>query len=107
MEDKPSVVPDHSMSLTANMGGEAHEFILNAKYDRIDWFPRYGAWILKVVTDQGFVQMVIDEATAGYVADSSGLPVVERDPMFQSELDFYRAAVEANLESLFTEEDEQ
>lgn len=101
MENKP-VVDDYSVRMHANYGGQEYEFLLNMKYDHLVYAPRYGAWLLKVVDPQlGFVQMCVDEATAGYIQETAGLRVAGADPVTQSELEFIRNAQASNLDDLF------
>ncbi len=76
-----------------NVEGSNQFFTVNAKYDRMDYFPRIGAWILKVYDDEhGLVSCHLDEATAKAVVDFTEIPVVERPFMYQSEHEAYLTA---------------
>jgi hypothetical protein len=76
-----------------NVEGSSQFFTVNAKYDRMDYFPRIGAWILKVFDDEhGLVSCYLDEKTARKVVAHTELPIVERDFMFVSEHEGYLTA---------------
>ena len=82
MQDR--VRPDTFKQL--NIEGSEQPLIVNAKYDRMDHFPAFGAWILKVYDDEvGLIGFHIDEATARQVVAFTEIPIVERDFMYESE----------------------
>ena len=79
------VRPDEFYPLTINDG---ETYIVNAKYDRIDYIPRLGAWMLKIYDDEvGLITMHLGETEAMKVADVTELPVVPRDWIYESEYD--------------------
>jgi hypothetical protein len=101
MENEP-VVEDYSVRLHADFEGEKYEFLISMKYDHLAYAPRYGAWLLKIVdSEHGFVQMVIDESTAGYIQEAAGLRTTVADPVTTSELESIRKARENSLDDLF------
>jgi hypothetical protein len=101
MENKP-VVDDYSVRLNTYYNGQEYEFLLSMKYDHLAYAPRYGAWLLKIVdSEYGFVQMVIDESTAGYIQEAAGLRTTIADPVTTSERESIRKAQENSLEDLF------
>jgi len=65
--------------------GEMTEFVVNAKFDRVDFFPKLGAFILKAFTDDGLVSLHLDEDNAMRVVGELELPLVWRDFMYKSE----------------------
>jgi len=91
------ILPDEFYQI--NIEGWEHPVVVNAKYDRVDYFPRNGAWILKVYDDEvGLMAMHVDEATARRVAEFALLPIVERPTMFASEHEGYLIAQQNSLE---------
>lgn len=85
-------------------GEEEHEFVVNAKYDRIDHYKPLGIWILKVLDDeQGLVQAVMEEAQARKLAEWAMLPIVEREFLFESEHELYLDAIASRLDQIFGE----
>lgn len=65
--------------------GRTHETAVNAKMDRIDSFAFLGGYILKIVTDEGFLEQPIDEETAGLIYESTDVPVLAREFIYSSE----------------------
>ncbi len=89
MNSKEFIRPDKFTTLVTKMG----EFAVNAKYDRIDFFPRFGAYILKVYDDEsGLQSWHVSEKEAIKVFQHTDLPVCERDFMYQSEYEAYLTA---------------
>ena len=76
-----------------NIDGGDRQYVINAKYDRLDVFPWLGHYVLKVYDDeQGLVSMHIDEATAKSIIDYTEIPLVEREFIYQSEYDGFLEA---------------
>lgn len=99
------VVPDYSARVGISFDGEDIDILVNQKYDRIDYAHRWGAYFLKVIDPEyGFMNMIIDEETAFSLQDASGVPIVPRDYLLQSEYELYLSAQAQNLEDLFKEE---
>jgi len=95
MQDR--VRPDTFKQL--NVEGSEQPLIVNAKYDRMDHFPAFGAWILKVYDDEvGLVSCHLDEATARQVVEFTEIPIVERDFMYESEHEAHLQGQERMLE---------
>ena len=102
MSEFESVIPDALFQVNiANPDADGLEnFMVNAKYDRIDHFVRYGQYVLKIMDDKaGLVSMYISEETALRVQNYAGLPIVSRDQIFQSEYDSYLRAQDSQLEN--------
>ena len=73
-----------------NIEGWDTPVVVNAKYDRIDYWKPVGQWVLKVYDDElGLMTMFVDEDTAMRVQEFAELPVVERETIFESEFDGY------------------
>lgn len=71
-----------------NIEGWETPVVVNAKYDRVDYWKPVGQWVLKVYDDEvGLMTMFVDENTARRVVEYAELPVVERDTIFESEMD--------------------
>ena len=95
----PYVKPDELFRI--NIEGTDKFFMVNAKYDRIDFFPMFGQlgqWAIKAYDDtDGLATLYCDEETARRVADYAGLPIVQRDTALASE---YQAFITAQANSL-------
>jgi hypothetical protein len=71
---------------------------MNAKYDRVDTFPKIGAWIIKIyVDDVGLVGIHVGEQEALRVIRHTQVPLVERTFMYKSEHEHYLVAEARNL----------
>lgn len=94
------VVPDQLFRVNIGNGDrEDQHYMVNAKYDRIDLFTRYGQYVLKVMDEEdGLVSLYVDEPTAFRVQDYAGLPIVPRDQITQSEYEAYLKAQATDLE---------
>jgi hypothetical protein len=65
-------------------------FMVSAKYDRIDYFREYGAFLLKVLEDTGGMDMAfIPAQMALVIAKHTGIPIVPREFIYETELDAY------------------
>ena len=86
--------PDDFFKLTLrHPNGDADVFPVNGKYDRIDFFPRLGAYIIKIYDDEaGLVCYYTDEEQARKLSEDGDLPMVERDFMYESEHEGYLRA---------------
>lgn len=94
------VVPDVFSIL--NLEGMDRQYHVNAKYDRLDVFPWLSHWVVKVYDDnEGLVNISVEEATAHKIIYMTGLPLVVRDSMFNSEHEAYIQAQAAHLEGLW------
>ncbi len=95
---KPDIRPDQLYSLNMVRGGEViSTYSVNAKYDRVDFFPAIGCYILKIIDEEdGMLAVYLPEEDAMRVIAEAELPLVERDYLFQSEYDGYLTA-EANM----------
>lgn len=68
-------------------------FMVNQKYDRIDFVPWLGHWMIKVLDDTiGLVTLHVDENTARLVHSYTHLPIVGRDTLLKSEYEGYLTA---------------
>lgn len=86
-------------------GDDEHEFVVNAKYDRIDVYRPLGIWILKMLDDKdGLVQAIMEEKQARKLAEFALLPIVERDFLYESEHELYLDAIGERLDSIFRDE---
>lgn len=66
--------------------GLEKQLLINAKYDRIDHWKPVGQFVLKAYDDDmGLVVLMITEDFAEHLRDEVGLPVVDRDTIFESE----------------------
>ena len=82
-----------------NIDGGDRQYVINAKYDRLDVFPWLGHYVLKVYDDeQGLVSMHLDKPTAQIVAYRTEIPIVEREFIYQSEYNGYLEAVDKMME---------
>lgn len=88
------VRPDDFFKLTLrHPNGDADVYPVNGKYDRIDFFPKLGAYIIKIYDDEaGLVCYYTDEEQANKLHDEGDLPIVERDFMYESEHEGYLRA---------------
>ena len=70
--------------------GWEREVLVNAKYDRVDLWKDVGQFVLKIYDDEvGLMTLFVDDETAQRVIDHAGLPLVEREDIYESELDGY------------------
>jgi len=75
------------------------EYLLNAKYDKCDYFDWLGHFVLKVFDDeQGLVSLHVDDETALTVVEYAEIPIVPRKFIFQSEYDGYLKGLEGQIE---------
>lgn len=97
--------PNSVFPLRFNDGENAHEFLLGAEYDRIVHYPKFGAYILKIVDEeQGFVQAAMDKETAEAIADRLGSPIDEREWMTEREHNLHLSHLERNMERDFADQ---
>ena len=82
-----------------NSEGLEEPLMVNAKYDRMDYFPQLGHWILKIYDDDnGMMGLHLDEKNARAVVEYADLPIVERKFIYQSEYDNYLLAQESMMD---------
>ena len=92
------ILPDQFYPL--NIEGTDRQYLINAKFDRIDRFPLLGHHILKVYDDeQGLVLMHIDHPTAQAIVSHTRLPMVDREYIYQSEYNGYLEAMDKRIET--------
>jgi hypothetical protein len=83
-------------------GDEEYNFMVSAKYDRIDHYAPLGIWILKMLDDkEGLVQAIITEQNARKLASFALLPIIERDFLYKSEHEMYIDAIAGQLDDIF------
>ena len=79
--------------------GWENPVIVNAKYDRIDYWKPVGQWVLKVYDDEvGLMTLFVDEDTAKIVHEHADLPIVERETILESEFEGYMRCQEQGLD---------
>ena len=90
-------------SFTAvNVGEKVYQ--CNAKFDRVDFFPDLGHYILKLYDDtDGLVSVHTDEQSAARLVDEAELPLVVREFMFASEYEAYLESQASDLEDWLEE----
>jgi hypothetical protein len=94
------IVPDFSMRL--NLG--EHSFLVDAVYDRVDIFIPLGCGILKLITEEGFLQVVTSLEDAEDVAEQAGIQPNYRDSIRQREYDHYLDFKETTLDDDWLED---
>lgn len=84
--------------------GEMMEFAVNPKYDRIDYFEKLGAYIIKIYDDEiGLMAVHVDEDEAYRVKTATDIPIVDREFMLQSEHEAWVISQVNNLEQDYGE----
>lgn len=86
-------------SVNVNFGGT--ELLVDRVFDNIHLFKWLGHGILKVICDDGLVQIHTSESEALRVAEAAGIIPVERDEISQSEYNTYLSAQETQLDKWF------
>ena len=75
---------------------------VNAKYDRVDFFPEIGHFILKAYEDEtGLVSVHLDRQSALKIVDRAELPLVTRTFMLNSEHEGYVEDMLQNFDRIF------
>ena len=70
---RPPVI--HTLRITDPIRNEVTELMIGAEYDHIVHYPRFGAFILKVIDDEhGFIQCAIDEDVANSITEMLDRP---------------------------------
>lgn len=93
---------DKLVPITVFDGETEHEFMVSARYDRIDHYERLGVWILKIMDDQlGLIEGVCSEDFARNIAKVAMLPIVEREFIYESEHELFIDAIGQNLDQIF------
>lgn len=86
-------------------GEKEHEFMVNARYDRIDHYAPLGAWIIKIMDDElGIIEGVCSEDYARSLAKVAMLPILEREFLYESEHELYIQAISERLDDIFNKE---
>jgi len=86
-------------------GEEHHEFMVNARYDRIDHYAPLGVWILKIMDDEsGMIEGICSEEYARNIAKVALLPIVEREFIYETEHEMYLDAMGQRLDDIFNKE---
>lgn len=102
----PDIRPDQFFEIPFFDGDQEHDFVVNAKFDRIDHYAPLGIWILKMVDDQeGFIQAIMKEDQAHKLAKIALLPIVEREFLYKSEHELFIEAVSEKLDDWFNDTD--
>lgn len=97
--------PNSVFALQFNDGEQSQEFLLSAEYDRVVHYPRFGAYILKIVDDEhGLVQAAMDKETAEAISERLDAPMGEREWMSEREHELHVKHMQRNMESHFAEE---
>ena len=65
------------------------ELQVNARFDRLDFFQEVGAYCLKIVGNEGFLEYFIKPEDGETLEDMGDIPVVDREFMMQSEYELY------------------
>ena len=91
MSDNFEVRPD--VFFPIGFEGAEEGVMVNAKYDRVDFFAGIGAYVLKILDDDnGLMSVYVSEETAQRVVAHTEIPVVERAFMYESEHEGYLTA---------------
>ena len=69
--------------------GEIMDVQFNQRFDRIDHFSMLGMYMLKVVSNEGFLEFCIDSDEGERVSQLDGVIAVEREEMLESEYEIY------------------
>lgn len=88
------IVDDFSIGLEF----DGRKILVDAVYDRVDIFRPLGFSILKLVTNDGFLQMGTDIEDAEAVAEGAGIIPNYRPSIRRSEYDFYLRYMELTLD---------
>lgn len=98
----PEIRIDQFFEIKLMYKGEEHNFAISPKWDRIDVYRPLGVWILKMYDDEaGLIQGTIDEDTANKIIKDTGLPLVERDFIYQSEHELWIKGMANLLDDLY------
>ena len=97
--DGEFVRPDELFRVSGEGPQGLTEWMVSAKYDRADYVPRLGHWMLKIWDDSdGLATLHVDEPTALKVIAYAELPVCNRTFLYQSEYEGYLQAVAKMME---------
>lgn len=93
MEREPVEVPP---VIPFEAGGE--QFLICATSDKIDYFPGFGAYILKIFDEeQGMVGFTINEDTARLINEQAGVPYALRESISPMEYEGWLSWQVANV----------
>lgn len=93
------VRPDEFFYLNVEGEEGVKQWMVNAKYDSVDYVKRLGAWMIKAYDDEvGLATLHVDQATALQVVNYALLPVRPRPYLFQSEYEGYMKAQEKMMD---------
>jgi hypothetical protein len=99
--------PDRYFDLTLQFPDDDPTTLgVNAKWDRVDRFARLGAFIAKLLTSEGMMLVPMNEENAMKLVNNAGLPLVEREFIFESEFDVWQQAQIAMLHGEMQEQQE-
>jgi hypothetical protein len=100
--ERPDIRKDQFFQVPIVDGKEEQEFVVSAKYDRIDHYEPLGIWILKILDDKdGLVQAIMEESQARALAKFALLPIVEREFLYHSEHEMFIDAIGERLDEIF------
>lgn len=86
-------------------GKEERQFMVNARYDRIDHYEPLGVWILKIMDDEsGMIEGICSEDYARSLARVAGLPIVDREFIYESEHEMWIDGMGQKLDDIFNKE---
>lgn len=86
-------------------GEEDREFMVNARFDRIDHYAPIGIWIIKIADDEhGMIEGICSEDYARSLAKVAMLPIVEREFIYESEHEMFINAMGQRLDQIWDEE---
>lgn len=85
-----------NFSVGVNIGEQ--RLLVDRVYDHVHLFPWLGHGILKILTDEGLMQIHVGQEDALKVAEGAGIKPLVRDEISQSEYDKYLEAQETQLE---------
>lgn len=82
---------------------EAGDFMVCAAYDTIHRFPWLDMSIAKIVQDDGTVAnlYLLEEGAVQQLHETTGVPIAEREFIYQREYDGYLDAMGMRLEEVF------
>lgn len=83
-------------------GEKEVQFMVNARYDRIDHYAPLGIWIIKIMDDErGMIEGICSEEYARNLAKTAMLPIIDREFIFESEHEMYIDATSQRLDDIF------
>lgn len=100
--EQPDIRKDKLVPISIFDGEQEHNFMVNARYDRVDHYAPLGIWILKIMDDEhGVIEGVCSEDYARNIAKVAMLPIVEREFLYESEHELFIDAMSEKLDDIF------